>query len=190
MTDLPPSPPPTHEQVIERKLIECGLYANGISVKHEAELQSIEVRIRPASGASTRNFKCIRDAVGNEIVIFEDEKMFLAYSDYASEEARPQVLEMLKDGLRKRNLLEGFPERRSSANLADYARALELHGNIPPGSTLKAADNEIIFDPLCDQKSPADFVEKYSDLLAIVGYACALERIRFGFIGNAAAPPQ
>ncbi|HEX7750987.1 MAG TPA: hypothetical protein VF440_01150 [Novosphingobium sp.] len=187
MTDLPPSAP-TQEQIIERKLLDCGLDARGISVKYEDELQSIEIRIRPASGATADHFKCIRDAAGHEIATFEDGKMFLAYSDYASEEARPQVLEMFKDGLRKRNLLEGFPERGSFANLADYARALELHGKISPGSTLQVSGDEIVFDPAHDQKSPADFVEKYSDLLAIVGYACALERIKFGFIGNAAAP--
>jgi len=190
MTDLPPSAPPAQEQIIEKKLIACGLDARGISVKYENELQSIEVRIRPASGATTEHFKCVRDVAAHEIVTFEDGKMFLAYSDYASEEARPQVLEMSKDGLRKRNLLGGFPERGNFANLANYARALELHGKISPGSTLKVSGDEIVFDPAHDQKSLADFVEKYSDLLAIVGYACALERIKFGFIGNAAAPQQ
>jgi hypothetical protein len=186
MTDLPPSPPPTQEQIIERSLVECGLDARGISIKYEADLQSIEIVIRPSAGATAQHFQCIHDAAGYEIVTFEDQKMYVAYGEYASELARPEVLEMFKDGLQKRHLLDGFPERRNFATLLDYAKALETHAGMPPGSALKVSGDGLIFDPPRAQESPAEFAEKYSDLLAIVGYASALERVSFGFIGNEA----
>lgn len=188
MTDLALNPPPTSEQVIEGRLIECGLNAKGILVKYEDDLRSIQVIIRPISGATANHFECIRAAAGHEIVTFEDGKMYIAYSEYTAEVVRPQVLEIFKDELRKKNLLERFPERRNFASLADYTRALELHGGISPGSTLRVYGDGIVFDPAHDETDPEDFVEKYSDLLAIVGYACALEHLKFGFIGNAAAP--
>lgn len=190
MTDLPPSPPPTQEQVIERSLIDCGLDAQGISVKYEADLQSIEIIIRPMAGATADDFSCIHAAAGYEIVTFEDRSMYQAYGEYASELARPQVLEMFKDRLRERHLLEGFPERRNFPTLTDYVKALETHAGITSGSALRVSGDDIIFDPPHGQTSPSEFAEKYSDLLAIVAYASALERLNFGFVGNAAVPAK
>lgn len=55
------------------------------------------------------------------------------------------------------------------------------------GTALQVSGDGIVFDPPHNDKKPMDFVERYSDLLAIVGYASALECVSFRFIGNAAA---
>ncbi|KEZ20822.1 hypothetical protein CP98_00863 [Sphingobium yanoikuyae] len=186
MIDMPPALPPSEEQVIEQRLIECGLNAKGLSVKYEAHLQSIEIVIRPNAGANVDRFKCIKDASGYEIVTFEDRNMHVAYNEYASELARSQVLDGFKASLEEKGLLEAFPERRKFQNLREYAKALETHGGLKPGTALRVSGDVIVFDPPHNDKNPADFMERYSNLLAIVGYASALERLNFGFIGNAA----
>ena len=187
MIDMPPASPPSQEQVIEKRLIECGLNAKGVSVKYEGYLQSIEIVIRPNSGATADHFRCIKDAAGYEIVTFEDRDMYVAYNEYASVLARPQVLDGFKASLEEKGLLEGFPERRKFDNFNEYAKALETHGGLKPGTALRVSGDGIVFDPPLDDKNSADFMKCYSDLLAIVGYASALERFNFGFIGNAAA---
>ncbi|MBA4163622.1 MAG: hypothetical protein C0510_03165 [Erythrobacter sp.] len=184
MIEMPPEPPPRQEQVIEHRLIECGLDARGVSVKYEDYLQSIEIVIGPKAGATTKHFACIKEAAGYEIVTFEDREMFAAYSDFASELARPQMLATFESRLKETGLWEGFPDRRDFGSLEDYARALEVHAGVPPGSALRISGNGILFDPAREGQNPADFVERYSDLLAVVAYASTKERLSFGFIGN------
>lgn len=186
MIDMPPASPPSQEQVIEQRLIECGLNAKGISVKYEDYLQSIEITIRINAGATVDHFKCIKDAAGYEIVTFEDTNMYISYNEYASELVRPQILDDFKVSLEEKGLLKGFPERRKFENLSEYAKALEIHGGLKPGTALRVSGDGIVFDPPHNDKNPADFMERYSDLLAIIGYSSALERLNFGFIGNAA----
>ncbi|WP_447765671.1 hypothetical protein [Sphingopyxis panaciterrae] len=190
MIDAPPALPPSQEQVIEQRLIECGLEVAGISVRYEDYLRSIEIMIRSTAGATTDHFECIRAAAGYEIVGFENRQMDQAYNDYISELARPQLLQSFKGRLQQRGLLEGFPERRNFENLAAYAKALEMHGGIAPGSALRSSGDGILFSPPRDEKNPGDLVDRYSDLMAIIGYASALEDVKFGFVGNEAAPDK
>lgn len=186
MIDVPSDPPLPQEQVIEQRLIECGLQIGGISIRYEDYLQSIEIIIRPAAGATTSHFECIRNAANYEIVTFEDLDMYNAYNDYASELARPQLLETFKNSLQAKGLLEGFPERQNFENLDAYAKALERHAGVAPGLALRVSDDRIVFDPPRDGSDPMAFIEGYSDLMAIVAYASALENVSFGFIGNEA----
>lgn len=111
----------------------------------------------------------------------------VAYNEYASELARLQVLDGFRAFLEEKGLLKEFPERRKFENLGEYAKALEIHGGLKPGTALQVSGDGIVFAPPHNDKNPMDFVERYSDLLAIVGYASALECVSFGFIGNAAA---
>ena len=189
MIDAPPEPPPSYEQVFEHQLVECGLDANGISVRYEDDLQSIEIVIRPSAGATASHFECIKKATGYEIVTFEDREMYAAYMQYTSELARPEMLEDLEGRLREKGLLEGFPERQNYETLADYAMALEKHGGVLPGSALRIAGDTIYFDPPRDGQRPphfAEFSERYSDLLDVILFASVRDRLNFGFIGNEA----
>lgn len=118
------------EAIIEHRLIDCGLLGTGISVKYEADLQSILVFVRPAAKVTADHFECIKKAVGNEIVMFEDRDMNAAYDEHVSEGIRPIVLASVEGTLRQGGLLRGFPERKNFASLDQYARALE--GGVSP----------------------------------------------------------
>lgn len=100
MIDTPPEPPPAQEQVIERKLVDCGLKAGGFTVKYEDELQGTEVVISPVAEASSELFPCIREAAFPEIVTFRDVAMFEQYRDFETEVMRPQMLADAETSLR------------------------------------------------------------------------------------------
>lgn len=183
MIDMPPVPPPSQEQVIEQRLVECGLDTQGISVKYENYLQSIEIVIAPNAGAASEDFACIKEAAGYEIVTFQDGAMFAAYMDFASELARPDMLASYESRLKEAGLWEGFPERQGFASLAEYAVALEGHGGVEPGTVLRVSGDGILFDPPRNADY-SEFVERYSKLLLVVSYASMRDRLSLGFLGN------
>lgn len=149
MIDTPPEPPPSQEQVIERKLLDCGLKAGGVTVRYEDELQSIEVVITPEAGTTPDHFGCIHEATFPEIVTFAEGTMYHGYTAYVAELFRPQVMANAEAELKKLGLWESFPRREDYADLADFARALEAHAGFTPGTTLRAeADTQIAVDPV------------------------------------------
>jgi hypothetical protein len=181
------TPPSAHEQVIEQRLVECGLSRGGFTVKYEDYLQSIEIVITSAAGARKEHFPCIRQAVQHEIVSFADNRMQKAYSEYETEMLRPQMLESATAQLKKRGLLNNFPVRDSFASLELYAQALERHSGLAPRSTLRVSGQTIVFDPPRDQTSFRDFDKRYSRLLAVIMFATARGDFKnFAFIGNEA----
>ncbi|MXO66336.1 hypothetical protein [Altericroceibacterium endophyticum] len=184
MIDVPPEPLSTQEQVIEQRLLDCGLNSGGFSVRYEDYLQSIEIVIASSAGATTDDFKCISEASGYEIVRFEDGAMFAAYMDFASELARPEMMVMFEDSLKEVGLWEGFPEREDFGSLKDYAEALEVHAGLEPGAALRVSGDGILFDPPNASADYEDFAERYSNLLSVVAYASTRDRLNFGFLGN------
>ena len=184
MSDVPPEPLPIQEQVIEQRLLACGLNAGGFTVKYEDYLQGIEIAIAPSAGATSDNFACIKEAAGYEIVTFQDGTMLAAYMDFASELARPQMMVMYESRLKEAGLWEGFPGREDFRSLEEYAKALELHAGMKPGSALRVSGDGILFDPPSASPDFADFAERYSNLLSVVSYASTRDRVKFGFIGN------
>ena len=184
MIDVPPEPLSTQEQVIEQRLLDCGLKRDGFSVRYEDYLQSIEIVIAPSAGATSDDFACIKEATGYEIVRFEDGAMFAAYTDFASELARPKVMVGLEESLKEAGLLEGFPERRDFVSLEDYAEALEVHAGLEPGAALRVSGDGLLFDPPSASTHYEDFAERYSNLLSVVAYASTRDRLNFGFLGN------
>ena len=185
MIDAPPEPPTAQEQVIEQKLLDCGLKAGGFTVKYEDYLQSIEIVFTPAAGANQEHFACIREAAFPEIVTFEDRTVFEQYMEFEAELLRPQVLADLENSLRKSGLWDNFPERQDYPVLADYARALEVHAGIEPGTAFSAeGDNQLAFNPPRVDQGYAEFAERYSDLLTVAMYASATGQFSLGFIGN------
>lgn len=186
MIDIPPQPPQRQEQVIERKLVDCGLDAKGLSVKYEDYLQSIEVVISPAAGASKASFDCIRQAAGHEIVTFADNEMRAEYDAFLAELYRPQMIAEATKSAKELGLLPNFPRRRSFANLAEYARALERHAGVTAGSALKVSGDALAFDPP-RELNYNKFSKLYSKLLAATMYAVAIGDLeKMGFIGNEA----
>lgn len=185
MIDTPPEPPPAQEQVIERKLLECGLKAGGFTVRYEDELQSIEVVISADSGAGPEQFPCINEATFPEIVTFADREMFQRYAAFAAELYRPQILASLEAELKELGLWDGFPERGSYPSLADYVRALEAHAGFVPG-TMARVDGEthVTFNPPPEGVTTLSRSEHPGPLLAVFLFASARDDFDFGFIGN------
>lgn len=180
------TPPPAYEQVIEQRLIACGLRRDGFSVKYEDYLQSVEIVIKPAAGARKEHFPCIRQAVEYEIVSFADGSMQRAYSDFETGLLRPQMLESATAELRKRGLLTDFPDRKTYANFELYAEALEWHSGLAPRSSLRVSGKAIIFDPPRSHLNFRDFEKRYSSLMAVISFAAARGDADFAFTGNEA----
>lgn len=92
MIDMPQVPASAYEQVLTQKLLQCGLRNGGFTVKYEDELQSTLIVIEQESEASAGLFDCIKQAVGYEIVTFEDPELQKAYLDRVFETLRPKML--------------------------------------------------------------------------------------------------
>jgi hypothetical protein len=179
--DLPP------EQVIEQRLVECGLNPSGFTVKYEDYLQSIEIVIKPEAGATAEKFSCIHKAVDFEIVTFSDLKMYREYNDYAMELYRPKMLEDARQSLEKIGKLEGFPVRSGFANDKRFAEAVEVHCGIPASGALKEFGDGIVFMPPPEEYRDAEkFMAKYSCLTTAIMYLAAKRELSIGFIGNEA----
>lgn len=180
------TPPSAHERVIEQRLVECGLSRGGFTVKYEDDLQSVEIVITPAAGARKDHFPCIRKAAEYEIVSFADRSMQKAYSEFETKLLRPQMLESATAELKKRGLLEHFPDRKRFASLELYAEALERHSGLIPQSALRVSGQAIVFDPPRDHTNFKDFDKRYSSLFAVIAFAAVRGDADFAFIGNEA----
>lgn len=186
MIDVPPQSVVQPEQVIERKLIDCGLEANGFSVKYQDYLQSIEIDIEPEAKASGKQFQCIQQATGHEVVTFRDNVLQAAYNGFIADLYRPQMIAEATENIKKFGLLKDFPKRATFNSMTEYARALERHCGVLQGSVLKVVDNGISFDP---PREPdyQNFSKLYSKILAAVMYASAIGDLeKMGFVGNEA----
>ncbi len=144
---MPPEPRPAYEQVIEQKLIQCGLRAEGFTVKYEDELQSIEIVIHEGAGASRKNIDCIREAAGYEIVTFRDVDSQQAYDEKVFEALKPKMLAEARAALESRGLIDDFPERSSYASDKLFAEALERHCGIKPGTFFVQGEWGLIGQP-------------------------------------------
>jgi hypothetical protein len=185
MIDMPPKVPVQQEQVIEKKLIDCGLDAKTFTVKYEDYLQSIEIVITRKAAVSKAQFACINRAAGFEIVTFEDRALQSAYRDFANELYRPQMIAEATARLEKLGLLDGFPRRSAFGSLEEYARALERHCGLAPGSALTSQGEDILFDPPRDWQIE-DFEKRYSKILAAGLYADAIGDVKhFYFVSHA-----
>lgn len=185
MIDTPHEPPPSQEQVIERKLLDCGLKAGGVTVRYEDELQSIEVVITPEAGATPDHFGCIHEAAFPEIVTFAEGTMYQEYTAYVAELFRPQVMANAEAELKKLGLWESFPRREDYADLADFARALEAHAGFTPGTTLRAeADTQIAVDPVDRNLLIQMDYKRLATLLVVLKFASGRDGFSIGFIGN------
>lgn len=185
MIDTPPEPPLAQEQVIEQRLLDCGLKAGGFTVRYEDYLQSIEIVVTPSAQAKPEQFVCIRDAAGYEIVTFEDAEMFGAYMRMMEEFARPQVLADAETALKERDLWENFPKRSDYAAFADYLRALEIHAGFAPGTVLQAdGDQRMRLEPSSEELFDEVSYQRWTALLAVLIYASARDGFPIGLVGN------
>lgn len=175
-----------YQQVIADKLVACGLDRSAISITWQNDLQNIEVVIRREAHVSPRQFACINQAASHEIVIFEDQSLQSAYTDYTVELFRPRMIAESKAAVAKLGLLEGFPKRSNYADLRSYAGALERHCGLNEGSVLRVSGETVTFEPTREPDFSA-FTKRYEKILAVVMYASVIGDLpKSGFIGNEA----
>lgn len=185
MIDMPQVPASAYEQVLTQKLLQCGLRNGGFTVKYEDELQSTLIVIEQESEASAGLFDCIKQAVGYEIVTFEDPELQKAYLDRVFETLRPKMLADARAELEKRGALDGFPERSKFDSDKLFAEALERQCGMRPGSFFVQSQSGLIGQPKRRQ-SKAD-EDTMGCLMAAVTYVNAKgEDFKVGFIGNEA----
>ena len=190
MIDMPPTSPPAQEQLIEQKMIQCGLKAGAFTVKYEDYLQSIEVVIEKTAGASEKNIDCIKDAAGVEIVTFRDAELQKVYNDRVYEAMRPKMLADAEADLEKRGRLNGLPERASFGSDKLFGEALERHCGLRPGSFFTQAQEGLVGRPREGRWREAD-MDKMACLMSAIIYVTAKgEGVKFGFIGNATVVPD
>ncbi|MFM2022349.1 MAG: hypothetical protein RJB02_2057 [Pseudomonadota bacterium] len=179
------------EQVIEQRLVECGLNPSGFTVKYKDYLQSIEILIKPEAGATEEKFGCIHKAVEFEIVTFTDLEMYRDYNEFEMELYRPKMLEDARLSLEKVGKLESFPARSAFANDKLFAEAVEVHCGISAGSALKEFGDRIVFMPSRDEYRDAEtFMNKYSCLTTAILYLAANRELSVGLIGNEAVQEE
>ena len=181
MIDLPP------EQVIEQRLVECGLNPSGFTVMYEDYLQSIEIIIKSEAGATPEQFGCIHEAADFEIVTFADLQMYRDYNDYVMELFRPKMLEDARQSLEKIGKLKNFPERADFGSDKLFAEAIEVHCDVPTDSALKEFGDGFVFMPPQEDYLDFDsFTAKYSCLNTAISYVAANRELDVGLIGNEA----
>jgi len=183
--DLPPEPQIQSVEVIEQRLVDCGLNKKGFSIEYSELLQAREIVIGKNADASVGQFPCIHTATGFELVRFEDTQVDGEYRDFLSELARPKIFEYAKNGLAAAGLLEGFPERAKYKNDKLFAEAIEVHCGLDAGSVLKEVEGGLTFQPTDPGLDSETLSERYRLLITAVIYAQAKGDIQnFGFVGN------
>lgn len=183
--DTLPEPPPSFEQVISHKLVECGLTEHGFTVTYERDLRSYEVFIDHAANATPEMFQCISDAAGTQIVTFHDLGLRQEYSSFLVESSRPEMIAMAEADLAQRGLLADFPRRADFATDALFAEALEVHCGLSRGEAIRPFGGILAlqFPPNAVRDINA-FAEHYSCLLSAIRLVSARDEMDVHFIGN------
>lgn len=185
MIDMPPEMLPTQEQAIYQRMLECGLKTDGFSVTYKEDLQSIEIVIGSKAGVSSDSFDCILAAADHEIVTFSEDSLQIAYSDYVAEAMKPKMLEDAKEGLKKRGLLLGFPERKNFTSDRSFAEALERYCGLKPGSFLVESKWGLVVQPPKTAALGGNEWDQMSCIMNALMYVSAKgEKIKVGFFGN------
>lgn len=185
--DYQSASPAAQEQVIQDKLVQCGLASRGIRVAYSDDLQGYEIIITPEAGAKPELFPCIREVAERDIVRFTDPEMYHRYLGFVDELLRPLALKTAEEELAKLGRLKGFPSRTAFESDGLFAAALEVHCGLKPGTAIRPVGGSLAFEPPKEDLGDAKkFIKKYSCLLAALSFVGAKGEMKVGFIGNAA----
>ncbi len=185
--DTYPEPQPSYEQVITQKLVECGLFAQGVKVSYEDDLLSYEIVIDRSAKAASEMFPCIRDAAAAEIVTFPDQELSSRYHAFLAAAYRPEMMAQAEAELAKRGLLKGLPRRPDFASDALFAEALEEHCGLAKGEAIRPFGDALAFQPPPEAaRDFKAFSKRYSCLLSAIQLVSARGELKVGFIGNEA----
>jgi len=182
--DLPPEPP---SKPIAAGLIDCGLDERGFTVIYDDDLQGYVVGISTNAGANAASLQCIWDAAWTEFVQFENTDLQRSYDELSHARFRPLMRQQARAELAELDLLDGFPERSAFTDEDAYARALETHCGIEPGSMIKRTPHGLSMMPEAMPTGPmeGEQFQRFSCLLSSIMYAAADGAdFTIGFVGN------
>ena len=189
MMDMPPA---DHVQAIEA-VRRCGFPASSIRIRYDKLLQSYVIAIRKVrSRPQEPVLRCVYEAAAPRgyDVEFKDRIVHDAYWTLAFEEGRKKANAEGRRWLEQRNLTAGMPlYRAGQREIAGFARAVESHCSIEPGSALEVAGPDAL-------TTRRDFFEgpfsedKSNDLLCLMNVLAASDLaqggVKFGLVGNEA----
>jgi len=128
---------------ITTKLATCGIPQNSVSVRYEDVLQDFEVRVSgvPWFFDASQLICLARLSEAGLTLSFEDEQAEAAVRAALMSRYR----ETARAWLAARDLLEGLPMfDPSGQNLGSYAKSLEAHCGLRPGSILEVYDQHLL----------------------------------------------
>ncbi len=189
--DTLPAPPPSFEQIVTRKLVQCGLAAEGVRVTYEHVLQSYEVVIKHSAQAIPAMFGCIRESTGGEFVTFDDRELMGQYYSFLREASLPQVMARAEAMLAEQGRLQGLPHRPDFASDILFAEALEVHCGVAKGEAIRPFEGALAFQPPPELvRNIEAFQSRYSCLLAAIQLVGARGELSVMFIGYVADAPD
>jgi hypothetical protein len=190
MIDMPPA---GHAQAIEA-VRECGLSASSIHIRYDKLLEAYVIAFaKLRSKPQEPVLRCVYAAAaprGYEVE-FKDRPIHDAYWKLAFEEGRKKADAEGRRWLAERNLIAAMPLfRAGQTEIAGFARAVESHCSVEPGSALEVAGPDALtmrrdfFDefPVNEDKS-----DKLTCLMNVLGASdLAQGGVKFGLVGNEA----
>jgi hypothetical protein len=190
MMDMPPA---GHAQAIEA-VRQCGFPASSVHIRYDKLLQAYVIAIgKVRSKPQEPTLRCVYAAAAPRgyDVEFKDRIAHDAYWKLAFEEGRKKANAEGRRWLEERNLTAGMPlYRAGQTEIASFARAVESHCSIEPGSALKVAGPDALtlkWDVFDEFPVAAD---KSDDLLCLMNVLAASDLaqggVKFGFVGNEA----
>lgn len=169
------------------ELAACGVAHDNVRIQYENELQDFSIRI---SGAAPKleqaQLECLaRLELSGLIISFEDAETDAEFRSVAQSVLRAKAREDAIVWLTAQNLLDGLPLfDPATGDLSSYARQLEEHCGLAPGSIL-----EVYSPSLLTIRRDVDFG---SDALRCISHAIAASDladhgVAFGFVGSTSA---
>lgn len=131
-------PPPDYEQTTAA-IVSCGVPQANIRIVFDAFLQADVVRISDVGSDDPQRLRCLLRSVHPfYIVEIEEPVQNNAYGQLVLEEGATRARAEGEKWLRAHELFDGAPRFESGRmSLADYARAVEAHCDVEPGTALE-----------------------------------------------------
>lgn len=187
------TPPALHAETVEA-VSRCGLPISSVRVHYDKLLQAYvivvgKVRKQPQEPV----LRCVHAAAAPRgyDVEFKDRMAHQAYWKVAFEEGRKKADAAGRRWLEERNLTAGMPMfRAGQTEISAFARAVESHCSVEPGSALEVAGPDALTMRRDFFEIPVS-EEKSDNLLCLMNVLAASDLaqggVKFGFVGNEAS---
>jgi hypothetical protein len=171
-------------------IISCDVPEANVSIAYDELLQSDVVRISDVGGDDEERLRCLMRSIHPfYIVEIEEPQQNDRYRQLVLEEQAARARVEGEKWLQERGLFAGAPPFDADTTpLADYARAVETHCGLEPGSALEILDEQTLTPR---QSALASLLENDGEKLTCVMHVIALSgdgerQVAFGFLSEPA----